>query len=115
MNLTSVELLQFPFISVIMTKKIEYTACHHPFTAPMDEDLDMIETNPGAVRSKAYDLVLNGEELGGGSIRIHNMELQQRMFKALGFTEESAWERFGFLLEAFNFASTTTWRISIWS
>ena len=80
-----------------------YTACHHPFTAPMDEDLDMIETNPGAVRSKAYDLVLNGEELGGGSIRIHNMELQQRMFKALGFTEESAWERFGFLLEAFKF------------
>ena len=80
-----------------------YTACHHPFTSPMDEDLDMIETNPGAVRSKAYDLVLNGEELGGGSIRIHNMDLQQRMFKALGFTEESAWERFGFLLEAFKF------------
>ena len=80
-----------------------YTACHHPFTAPMDEDLDMIETDPGKVRSKAYDLVLNGEELGGGSIRIHNMELQERMFKALGFTEEEAWERFGFLLEAFKF------------
>lgn len=80
-----------------------YTACHHPFTAPMDEDLDKIESNPGEVRSKAYDLVLNGEELGGGSIRIHNMELQERMFKALGFTEEEAWERFGFLLEAFKF------------
>ncbi len=80
-----------------------YTACHHPFTAPMDEDLDKIESNPGEVRSKAYDLVLNGEELGGGSIRIHNMELQERMFKALGFTQEEAWERFGFLLEAFKF------------
>ena len=80
-----------------------YQACHHPFTAPMDEDLDLIETDPGNVRSKAYDLVLNGEELGGGSIRIHNMALQERMFKALGFTTESAWERFGFLLEAFKF------------
>lgn len=80
-----------------------YTACHHPFTAPMDEDLDMIESDPGKVRSKAYDLVLNGEELGGGSIRIHNMELQERMFKALGFSKEEAWRRFGFLLEAFKF------------
>lgn len=80
-----------------------YTACHHPFTAPMDEDIDMIETDPGKVRSKAYDLVLNGEELGGGSIRIHTIELQQRMLKALGFTEEQAWESFGFLLEAFKF------------
>lgn len=80
-----------------------YTACHHPFTAPMDEDLEFIESNPGAVRSKAYDLVLNGEELGGGSIRIHDMALQERMFKALGFTQEQAWERFGFLLQAFKF------------
>ena len=80
-----------------------YTACHHPFTAPMDEDIDMIETDPGKVRSKAYDLVLNGEEFGGGSIRIHTIELQQRMLKALGFTEEQAWESFGFLLEAFKF------------
>ena len=80
-----------------------YTACHHPFTAPMDEDLEFIESNPGDVRSKAYDLVLNGEELGGGSIRIHDMALQERMFKALGFTEEQAWERFGFLLQAFKF------------
>ncbi|WP_252234778.1 aspartate--tRNA ligase [Clostridium sp. CH2] len=80
-----------------------YTACHHPFTAPMEEDLELLESAPGKVRSKAYDLVLNGEELGGGSIRIHDMELQQRMFKALGFTEEQAWERFGFLLQAFKF------------
>ena len=80
-----------------------YYAAHHPFTSPMDEDLDMIESNPGEVRSKAYDLVLNGEELGGGSIRIHDSKLQQRMFKALGFTEESAKERFGFLIDAFKF------------
>ena len=80
-----------------------YFAAHHPFTAPMDEDLDMLESNPGAVRSKAYDLVLNGEELGGGSIRIHDSNLQTRMFKALGFTEESAQERFGFLIDAFKF------------
>jgi len=80
-----------------------YHAAHHPFTSPMDEDLNMLETNPGEVRSKAYDLVLNGEELGGGSIRIHDSKLQQRMFKALGFTEESAQERFGFLIDAFKF------------
>lgn len=80
-----------------------YHAAHHPFTSPMDEDIDMLETNPGEVRSKAYDLVLNGEELGGGSIRIHDSKLQQKMFKALGFTEESAQERFGFLIDAFKF------------
>ncbi len=80
-----------------------YFAAHHPFTMPMDEDIKYLDTDPGRVRAKAYDLVLNGEELGGGSIRIHDTELQQRMFKALGFTEESAWERFGFLLEAFKF------------
>ena len=80
-----------------------YMACHHPFTAPMDEDIEMIESNPGNVRSKAYDLVLNGEELGGGSIRIHSIEIQERMLKALGFTQESAWESFGYLLEAFKF------------
>lgn len=80
-----------------------YFAAHHPFTMPMDEDLQYLETEPGRVRAKAYDLVLNGEELGGGSIRIHDTKLQERMFKVLGFTEESAWERFGFLLEAFKF------------
>lgn len=80
-----------------------YTAAHHPFTMPMDEDLDLLETDPGKVRAKAYDLVLNGEELGGGSIRIHDTALQERMFGVLGFTKEKAWEQFGFLLEAFKF------------
>ena len=80
-----------------------YYAAHHPFTSPMDEDIDMLESNPGEVRAKAYDLVLNGEELGGGSIRIHDSKLQEKMFKVLGFTEESAQERFGFLIDAFKF------------
>ncbi len=82
-----------------------FMACHHPFTAPMDEDLDFIESDPGKVRSKAYDLVLNGEELGGGSIRIHDTALQERMLKALGFTEEDAWKNFGFLLQALKFGA----------
>lgn len=80
-----------------------FVALHHPFTAPMDEDLPLLETNPGKARAKAYDIVLNGEELGGGSIRIHDTAMQQQIFNLLGFTTESAWERFGFLLEAFKF------------
>lgn len=80
-----------------------YTAAHHPFTMPMVEDLDLLDTDPSKVRAQAYDLVLNGEELGGGSIRIHDTKLQEKMFEVLGFTKESAWERFGFLLEAFKF------------
>lgn len=80
-----------------------YFAAHHPFTMPMDEDIQYLDTDPGRVRAKAYDLVLNGEELGGGSIRIHDTKLQEKMFEVLGFTQESAWERFGFLLEAFKF------------
>jgi len=80
-----------------------YVAVHHPFTAPMDEDLELIDTNPGAVRAKAYDIVLNGYELGGGSIRIHRREIQQKMFELLGFTQEDAQERFGFLLDAFKY------------
>lgn len=80
-----------------------YVAKHHPFTSPMEEDIEFLETNPGVVRAKAYDIVLNGEELGGGSIRIHDTKLQERMFSALGFTMEKAWERFGFLLEAFKY------------
>ncbi|MCX0353120.1 aspartate--tRNA ligase [Clostridium perfringens] len=80
-----------------------YFAAHHPFTMPMDEDIKYLDTDPGRVRAKAYDLVLNGEELGGGSIRIHDTKLQEKMFEVLGFTQEAAWERFGFLLEAFKF------------
>lgn len=77
-----------------------WVAVHHPFTAPKDEDLSLLETNPGQVRAKAYDLVLNGNELGGGSIRIHDQDLQTKMFKALGIDKEEATERFGFLLKA---------------
>lgn len=80
-----------------------YVAAHHPFTSPMDEDIELMETDPGKVRAKAYDMVLNGEELGGGSIRIHRQDLQEKMFRLLGFTNEEAWARFGFLLEAFKF------------
>ena len=80
-----------------------YLAKHHPFTSPVDEDLDKLESNPAEVRAKAYDLVINGDEIGGGSIRITNRELQNRMFKALGFTEGEAEEKFGYLLEAFKY------------
>jgi len=82
-----------------------YTAAHHPFTSPMDEDLHLLETDPAAVRAKAYDLALNGFELGGGSMRIYNRQIQERMFKALGFTMEEAWAQFGFLLEAFEYGT----------
>ena len=80
-----------------------YMAMHHPFTSPKDEDMDKLETDPGSVHAKAYDIVLNGVEIGGGSIRIHSSELQERMFRALGFTKEEAQKRFGFLLDAFRF------------
>ena len=80
-------------------------AMHHPFTSPMDEDLDLLETAPEKVRAKAYDIVLNGTELGGGSIRIHDSALQERMFRALGFTKEQAWERFGFMMQAFQYGT----------
>lgn len=82
-----------------------YAAKHHPFTSPMDEDLELLDTNPGAVRAKAYDMVLNGVEIGGGSIRIHNAPLQNKMFKALGFSEEEAYAKFGFLLDAFKYGT----------
>lgn len=82
-----------------------FMAKHHPFTSPMDEDLEMLESNPGKVRAKAYDIVLNGSEIGGGSIRIHSQELQQRMFRALGFSDEEAQRRFGYLLDAFRFGA----------
>ena len=80
-----------------------YVAMHHPFTMPMEEDLDLIDTDPGAVRAKAYDIVLNGTEMGGGSVRIHQSDIQEKMFEVLGFTKERAQEQFGFLLEAFKY------------
>ncbi|HEX2946611.1 MAG TPA: aspartate--tRNA ligase [Clostridia bacterium] len=101
---------EFRFLWVTEFPLLEYSeeeqrwvAMHHPFTSPMDEDLQYLESDPGRVRAKAYDIVLNGTELGGGSIRIHIQELQSRMFKLLGFTEEEAWAKFGYLLEAFKY------------
>jgi aspartyl-tRNA synthetase len=82
-----------------------YVAAHHPFTMPMDEDFDLIDTNPHIMRAKSYDLVMNGIEMGSGSIRIHSSDIQERMFNMLGFTKEEAWKRFGFLLEAFKYGT----------
>ena len=80
-----------------------YTAMHHPFTMPMEEDLQYIDSDPGRVRAKAYDIVLNGNEIGGGSVRIFDQDIQSKMFEVLGFTEEQAQEQFGFLLTAFKY------------
>ncbi len=80
-----------------------YMAMHHPFTMPKEEDLDKIDVNPASVRAEAYDIVLNGTELGGGSVRIHQNDIQEKMFQALGFSKESAYEQFGFLLDAFRY------------
>lgn len=82
-----------------------YVAMHHPFTSPIVEDMDMMETDPGKVRSRAYDIVMNGSEIGGGSIRIHDRKMQERMFELLGIGEEEAQEKFGFLLDAFRFGA----------
>lgn len=82
-----------------------YTAMHHPFTSPKKEDLDLLEINPGEVRANAYDLVINGIEIGGGSIRIHDNEVQQKMFKLLGFSKEEAEKQFGFLMNAFKYGA----------
>lgn len=82
-----------------------YVAKHHPFTHPVDEDIPMLKTEPQKVRAKAYDIILNGNEIGGGSLRIYNSDLQETMFEALGFTKEEAWERFGYLLEAFKYGT----------
>ena len=95
---------EFPLLEY-SDEEERFVAVHHPFTAPMDEDLQYVESDPGRVRAKAYDMVLNGCELGGGSIRIHSQEIQQMMFKLLGFTPEDAQERFGFLLDAFKYGA----------
>lgn len=94
----------FPLLEYSPEEK-RFVAMHHPFTCPKDEDMHLLESDPGAVRAKAYDIVLNGNEIGGGSIRIHTPELQSRMFELLGFTPEEAKERFGFLLTAFQYGA----------
>ncbi|MBE5949224.1 MAG: aspartate--tRNA ligase [Lachnospiraceae bacterium] len=93
---------EFPLLEY-SEEEDRYVAMHHPFTMPMDEDLELLDTNPGAVRAKAYDIVLNGTELGGGSVRIHQSDVQEKMFGLLGFTLEQAYDRFGFLLNAFKY------------
>jgi len=95
---------EFPLLEYDEEEK-RFVAVHHPFTAPMDEDIAYLESEPGRVRAKAYDLVLNGTELGGGSIRIHSREVQNKMFKLLGFSEEEAYEQFGFMLDAFEYGT----------
>ncbi len=95
---------EFPMLEYSEEEQ-RYVAVHHPFTAPMDEDLQYLDSDPGRVRAKAYDMVLNGCEVGGGSIRIHRQDIQQQMFKLLGFSPEDAQERFGFLLDAFKYGA----------
>ncbi len=94
--------IEFPLLEWSEDEK-RFTAMHHPFTCPMLEDVQYLDEDPGRVRARAYDMVLNGIELGGGSIRIHSMELQEKMLECLGFTKESAHESFGFLLDAFEY------------
>ncbi len=93
---------QFPLFEY-SEEEGRYVAMHHPFTMPMEEDLAMLRTQPGKVRAKAYDIVLNGTEIGGGSVRIFQSDVQEQMFEALGFSREDAYERFGFLLNAFQY------------
>lgn len=92
----------FPLLEWSSENK-RYVAKHHPFTMPLEEDIPLLDTDPSKVRAKAYDIVLNGVEIGGGSIRIHQKEIQEKMFNALGFTKEEAYDRFGFLLNAFKY------------
>ena len=95
---------QFPLLEFDDDEK-RYVACHHPFTSPMEADLDQLETTPGDVRARAYDLVLNGNEIAGGSIRIHHRETQERVFRMLGISERESREKFGFLLDAFRYGA----------
>ena len=93
---------EFPLLEY-SEEEDRYVAMHHPFTMPMEEDIPLLDSDPGAVRAKAYDIVLNGTELGGGSVRIHQGDVQEKMFEVLGFTPERANEQFGFLLDAFKY------------
>jgi aspartyl-tRNA synthetase, bacterial type len=93
---------EFPLLEY-SKEEARYVAKHHPFTMPMEEDLSLLNTDPGKVRAKAYDITLNGTEIGGGSVRIFQSDVQEKMFEVLGFTKEAAYERFGFLLNAFKY------------
>ena len=95
---------EFPLVEYDETEK-RYTAMHHPFTAPREEDLDKFESDPGSIKARAYDLVLNGNEIGGGSVRIHQKEVQEKMFKLLGISQEEAETKFGFLLDALKYGA----------
>ncbi len=110
MNLIDKEAYQFVWVTDFPLLEYDeeekrYVAKHHPFTSPRDEDIDLLDTEPAKVCAKAYDIVLNGVEIGGGSIRVHSSELQQKIFETLGFSKEEAWERFGFLMEAFKYGT----------
>ena len=96
--------IDFPMFEYDAEDK-RYVAMHHPFTSPRDEDMDKLETDPGAIKAKAYDMILNGTEIGGGSIRIYNRQLQERVFTAIGLTPDEAYEKFGFLLDAFEYGT----------
>ncbi|PKP54789.1 Asp-tRNA(Asn)/Glu-tRNA(Gln) amidotransferase GatCAB subunit C, partial [Candidatus Atribacteria bacterium HGW-Atribacteria-1] len=112
LNLINQDKKEFNFLWVTNFPLLEYNpeekryeAIHHPFTAPLDEDIKLLDTNPLKVRSKAYDLVLNGNEIGGGSIRIHNNDLQKIIFKLLGIDDKKAEQKFGFLLQALKYGA----------
>ena len=109
-NLALIHSDEFKFLWIVDFPLLEYSeeqgrfvAMHHPFTMPVEEDLPLLDTDPGKVRAKAYDITLNGVELGGGSVRIFQDEVQEKMFEVLGFTKEQAQDRFGFLLDAFKY------------
>jgi aspartyl-tRNA synthetase len=96
--------LDFPLLEWAEEEQ-RWFAMHHPFTSPKPEDIHLLDSDPGKVRANAYDMVINGVEVGGGSIRIHNRDLQAKMFSHLGFTDEEARRQFGFLMEAFEFGA----------
>jgi aspartyl-tRNA synthetase len=103
-NYVPLWVIDFPLLEWDVEEK-RFFAKHHPFTSPVPEDLHLLETKPLEVRANAYDLVINGVEIGGGSVRIHDASVQKQMFRVLGFTEEEADEQFGFLLNAFKYGA----------